>query len=112
MYSENALIAMLQENAADIGAVNTGVARGARLGLNPLVVVRNRRRRGGTARRRKVALKTNSVHGGAIEQVRIWPSVRDVAGRAAFAPYGSMLIDERAGRLAVAPYAKVVLLEC
>jgi hypothetical protein len=74
-------------------------------------VVRDRRCRGGEARRRKVALVANTVNIGAVEQVWSLPSVRNVAGNAALALHGAVLIDERTGSFGVAPDTKGVLLD-
>lgn len=58
-----------------------------------------------------MALKTDGVHVGAIEQVWIWPSMPKVASSATFALHGGVLINERTSRFGVAPDTKGVLLD-
>ena len=56
-----------------------------------------------------MALATDRVHIGAVEKVWIFPSVRKVAGDAALALHGAVLINERTGSFGVAPDTKGIL---
>jgi len=79
--------------------------------LSRLVVEGNRRCRGSKAGRWKVALATDRVDVGAIEQVWVRPPVREVAGCATLALNDCMLIEKRTSRFAMALYAKAILLD-
>jgi hypothetical protein len=57
-----------------------------------------------------VALQADGIHIGAIEQARIRPSVRGVAGSAAFGLHHVMLVDKWSGCLRMALGANCILL--
>jgi len=85
------------------------VANDARLVLRRLIV-EGRNARGGKVWRRRMALHAQCVHVGPVEQARIRPAVRRVAGSAAFRLHNVMLINERTSRFGVALDANGVLL--
>ena len=82
--------------------MNARVADCARLILHRLVVRWSDRLSRREVRRRRMALKANRVHIGAVQQARIRSAVRRMAGRAAFRLYHIVLVNEWSRRLAVA----------
>jgi hypothetical protein len=82
--------------------VNTRVTDRAGLILRGLVVRRAERLTGGEVRRRRVALQTDRVYVGAIQQPRVRSTVREVAGCAAFGSHDVVLVDKRARGFGVA----------
>lgn len=89
--------------------MNAGMANRARLRLSCLAVIRAGRRRGGGVGRWKVALETDSIDIGTVEQAGIGPAVRGMTCRATLGFDRSVLIGPRAGFPGVALEAKGVL---
>ena len=109
---ENALIirghALLEENAAGVGAMYLHVADGASLVLISLVMKRRCARRR-EIHGRRVALQAEAIHVVASQQARIRRSMRKMAQGTALSLDGRMLVNPWPGRIDVTLGADCVL---